>query len=66
MRRRRTRKTIESEVNPTPMLDGFFLMQGSVVIRADVNSKNGLRVEGMGAARTAGVGNVSLAAEIVK
>jgi biopolymer transport protein ExbD len=134
MRRRRTRKAIESEVNLTPMLDVVFIMliffivtasfvkeagiditrpsagtaerkergniliaitandqvwmdrrqvdpralranierlhaenpQGSVVIQADKDSKNGLLVQVMDAARAAGVGNVSLAAEIVK
>ena len=40
--------------------------QGSVVIQADKNSKNGLLVEVMDAARASGVTNVSLAAEIVK
>ena len=40
--------------------------QGSVVIQADKNSKNGLLVEVMDAARSSGVSNVSLAAEIVK
>ena len=39
--------------------------QGSVVIQADKNSKNGLLVQVMDAARLAGVGNVSLAAEVV-
>jgi len=39
--------------------------QGSVVIQADKNSKNGLLVEVMDAARLAGVTNVSLAAEVV-
>ena len=39
--------------------------QGSVVIQADVNSKNGLLVQVMDAARSAGVPNVSLAAEVV-
>jgi len=38
--------------------------QGSVVIQADKNSKNGLLVEVMDAARLAGVYNVSIAAEI--
>ena len=37
--------------------------QGSVVIQADKNSKNGLLVKVMDAARLAGVTNVSLAAE---
>ncbi len=39
--------------------------QGSVVIQADVSSKNGLLVQVMDAARLAGVTNVALAAEIV-
>ena len=39
--------------------------QGSVVIQADQNSKNGLLVQVMDAARLAGVSNVSLAAEVV-
>ena len=39
--------------------------QGSVVIQADKNSKNGLLVQVMDAARLAGVSNVSLAAEVV-
>jgi len=39
--------------------------QGSVVIQADKASKNGLLVQVMDAARLAGVGNVSLAAEVV-
>ncbi len=39
--------------------------QGSVVIQADRNSKNGLLVQVMDAARLAGVKSVSLAAEIV-
>jgi biopolymer transport protein ExbD len=39
--------------------------QGSVVIQADKNSKNGLLVQVMDAARLAGVGNVALAAEVV-
>ncbi len=39
--------------------------QGSVVIQADVNSKNGLLVQVMDAARLAGVNSVALAAEIV-
>ncbi len=38
--------------------------QGSVVIQADVNSKNGLLVEVMDAARAAGVYNVSIAASV--
>tara|TARA_B100001964_G_C14132795_1_gene553707 strand:+ start:293 stop:700 length:408 start_codon:yes stop_codon:yes gene_type:complete len=38
--------------------------QGAVVIQADKNSKNGLLVKVMDAARLAGVENVSLAAEI--
>jgi biopolymer transport protein ExbD len=40
--------------------------QGSVVIQADKESKNGLLVQVMDAARLAGVGNVSLAAEVVE
>jgi len=40
--------------------------QGSVVIQADKDSKNGLLVEVMDAARLAGVKDVSLAAEIVQ
>ncbi len=40
--------------------------QGSVVIQADKNSKNGLLVTVMDAARLAGVSNVSLAAEVVE
>jgi len=40
--------------------------QGSVVIQADKNSKNGLLVQVMDAARLAGVTNVSLAAEVVE
>ena len=40
--------------------------QGSVVIQADKNSKSGLLVEVMDAARLAGVKNVSLAAEVVE
>ena len=40
--------------------------QGSVVIQADQNSKNGLLVQVMDAARLAGVTNVSLAAEVVE
>jgi biopolymer transport protein ExbD len=40
--------------------------QGSVVIQADTNSKNGLLVKVMDAARLAGVPNVSLAAEVVQ
>jgi biopolymer transport protein ExbD len=39
--------------------------QGSVVIEADKDSKNGLLVTVMDAARLAGVKNVSLAAEVV-
>ncbi len=39
--------------------------QGSVVIQADKDSKNGLLVQVMDAARLAGVSNVALAAEIV-
>ena len=40
--------------------------QGSVVIQADKDSKNGLLVLVMDAARLAGVDNVSLAAEVVE
>jgi len=40
--------------------------QGSVIIQADVESKNGLLVQVMDAARLAGVGSVSLAAEVVE
>jgi len=40
--------------------------QGSVVIQADKDSKNGLLVQVMDAARLAGVMNVSLAAEVVE
>ncbi|MDJ0847740.1 MAG: biopolymer transporter ExbD [Myxococcota bacterium] len=40
--------------------------QGSVVIQADKQSKNGLLVQVMDAARLAGVTNVSLAAEVVE
>ncbi len=40
--------------------------QGAVVIQADRNSKNGVLVEVMDAARDAGVENVSIAAEIVE
>ena len=39
---------------------------GAVVIQADKNSKNGLLVDVMDAAREAGVFNVSIAAEIVQ
>ncbi len=39
--------------------------QGAVVIQADKNSKNGLLVQVMDAARLAHVPNVSLAAEVV-
>ena len=39
--------------------------QGSVIIQADVNSKNGLLVMVMDAARAANVPNVALAAEVV-
>ena len=39
--------------------------QGSVVIQADQNSKNGLLVQVMDAARLAGVTNVSIAAEVI-
>ncbi len=40
--------------------------QGAVVIQADTDSKNGLLVHVMDAARLAGVYNVSIAAEIVQ
>ena len=40
--------------------------QGSVVIQADIKSKNGLLVQVMDAARLAGVKSVSLAAEVVE
>jgi biopolymer transport protein ExbD len=40
--------------------------QGSVVIQADKDSKNGLLVQVMDAARLAGVDNVALAAEIIE
>ena len=40
--------------------------QGAVVIQADKNSKNGLLVQVMDAARLAGVASVSLAAEVVQ
>jgi len=40
--------------------------QGSVVIQADRNSKNGLLVQVMDAARLAGVFNVSIAAEVTE
>ena len=39
--------------------------QGAVVIQADKNSKNGLLVQVMDAARLAGVYNVSIAAQVV-
>jgi len=39
--------------------------QGSVVIQADKNSKSGLLVQVMDAARLAGVKNVALAAEVI-
>jgi biopolymer transport protein ExbD len=39
--------------------------QGSVVIQADKNSKNGLLVQVMDAARAAHVPNVALAAEVI-
>jgi biopolymer transport protein ExbD len=39
--------------------------QGSVVIQADTNSKNGLLVQVMDAARAAHVPNVALAAEVI-
>ncbi|MCH7708629.1 MAG: biopolymer transporter ExbD [Myxococcales bacterium] len=40
--------------------------QGAVVIQADRESKNGLLVEVMDAAKLAGVENISIAAEIVR
>ena len=40
--------------------------QGSVVIQADKDSKNGLLVQVIDAARLAGVKNVALAAEVVE
>ena len=40
--------------------------QGSVVIQADKDSKNGLLVQVMDAARLAGIKSVSLAAEVVE
>ena len=40
--------------------------QGSVVIQADENSRNGLLVQVMDAARLAGVYEVSIAAEVVE
>ena len=40
--------------------------QGSVVIQADENSRNGLLVQVMDAARLAGVHEVSIAAEILQ
>ena len=40
--------------------------QGAVVIQADEDSKNGLLVRVMDAARLAGVSSVSLAAEVVE
>jgi len=40
--------------------------QGAVVIQADVDSKNGLLVAVMDAAKLAGIDNVSIAAEIVE
>ena len=40
--------------------------QGSVVIQADQDSKNGLLVQVMDAARLAGIESVSLAAEVVE
>jgi biopolymer transport protein ExbD len=40
--------------------------QGAVVIQADRESKNGLLVEVMDAAKLAGVENISIAAEIVE
>jgi biopolymer transport protein ExbD len=39
--------------------------QGAVVIQADVDSKNGLLVAVMDAAKLAGIENVSIAAEVV-
>jgi biopolymer transport protein ExbD len=40
--------------------------QGAVVIQADRNSKNGLLVQVMDAAKLAGVANISLAAEMIE
>jgi biopolymer transport protein ExbD len=40
--------------------------QGAVVIQADRESKNGLLVEVMDAAKLAGVENISIAAEVVE
>ncbi len=40
--------------------------QGSVVIQADKDSKNGLLVQVMDATRLAGISSVALAAEVVK
>ena len=40
--------------------------QGAVVIQADENSKNGLLVQVMDAAKLAGVANISLAAEVIE
>ncbi len=40
--------------------------QGAVVIQADRDSKNGLLVEVMDAAKLAGVENISIAAEVVR
>jgi biopolymer transport protein ExbD len=40
--------------------------QGAVVIQADKDSKNGLLVQVMDAARLAGISSVSLAAEVVE
>ena len=40
--------------------------QGSVIIQADIESKNGLLVRVMDAARLAGVSSVSLAAEVIQ
>ena len=40
--------------------------QGTVIIQADIESKNGLLVQVMDAARLAGVKSVSLAAEVVE
>ena len=40
--------------------------QGAVVIQADENSKNGLLVQVMDAAKLAGVANISLATEVIE
>ena len=40
--------------------------QGAVVIQADSESKNGLLVEVMDAAKLAGVENISIAAEVIE